>query len=45
MRRFLQKLLTKPVVILANKLSSRPDKRRVDKALSRTLSKHNNQPR
>jgi len=34
MRRFLQKILTKPVINLANKLSSRPDKRRVDKALS-----------
>jgi predicted phosphodiesterase len=34
MRKFLQRLLTKPVVNLANKLSSRPDKRRVDKALS-----------
>lgn len=34
MRRFLQNLLTKPVISLANRLSSRPDKRRVDKALS-----------
>jgi predicted phosphodiesterase len=34
MRRFLQRLLTKPVINLANKWSSRPDKRRVDKALT-----------
>ena len=34
MRRFLQRLLTKPVINLANTLSSRPDKKRVDKALS-----------
>jgi predicted phosphodiesterase len=34
MRRFLQKLLTTPVIRLANKWSSRPDKKRVNKALS-----------
>ncbi|MDB5110159.1 MAG: metallophosphoesterase [Mucilaginibacter sp.] len=34
MRLFLQRLLTKPVINLANKWSSRPDKERVDKALS-----------
>jgi hypothetical protein len=34
MRKFLQRLLTKPVITLANKWSSRPDKKRVDKALS-----------
>src|SRR5476649_425306 len=34
MRRFLQRLLTKPVVNLANTLSSRPDKKRVDAALT-----------
>lgn len=34
MRLFLQKFLTKPVITLANKWSSRPDKRRVDAALS-----------
>ena len=34
MRKFLQKLLNKPVINLANKISSRPDKKRVDKALS-----------
>jgi predicted phosphodiesterase len=34
MRAFLQKLLTKPVVNLANKISSKPVKRRVDRALS-----------
>jgi predicted phosphodiesterase len=35
MRKFLQKLLTKPVARLADKLSSRPDKKRVDKSLTR----------
>ncbi len=34
MRKFLQRLLTKPVIDLADKWSSRPDKKRVDKALS-----------
>jgi predicted phosphodiesterase len=34
MRRLLQRLLTKPVITLANKWSSRPDKRRVDHALT-----------
>jgi len=34
MRKFLQRLLTKPVVNLANTLSSRPDRKRVDTALS-----------
>jgi predicted phosphodiesterase len=34
MRRFLQKLLTRPVAKLADKLSSRPDKKRVNRALS-----------
>ena len=34
MRQFLQKLLNKPVVNLADKLSSRPDRKRVDEALS-----------
>ncbi|HWZ03078.1 MAG TPA: metallophosphoesterase [Mucilaginibacter sp.] len=34
MRHFLQKLLNKPVIGLANKLSSRPDRKRVDIALS-----------
>lgn len=34
MRKFLQRLLTKPVINLANKWSSRPDKKRIDKALS-----------
>lgn len=34
MRKFLQRLLTKPVINLANKWSSRPDKKRVDKALT-----------
>jgi predicted phosphodiesterase len=34
MRKLLQRLLTKPVIVLANRLSSRPDKKRIDKALS-----------
>jgi hypothetical protein len=34
MRRFLQNLLNKPISNLADKLSSRPDKTRVDQALS-----------
>jgi predicted phosphodiesterase len=34
MRRFLQRLLNKPVINLANTRSSRPDKKRVDKALT-----------
>jgi predicted phosphodiesterase len=34
MRRFLQQLLNKPIGRLADRLSSRPDKKRVDKALS-----------
>jgi predicted phosphodiesterase len=34
MRRFLKRILTKPVIRLANKWSSRPDKNRVDKALT-----------
>lgn len=34
MRRLLKRLLTKPVVKLANTLSSRPDRKRVDKALT-----------
>jgi predicted phosphodiesterase len=38
MRQFLQKLLNKPVVNLADKLSSRPDRKRVDKALSELYS-------
>ena len=34
MRYFLQQLLTKPIIKLTDKYSSRPDKKRVDKALS-----------
>jgi predicted phosphodiesterase len=34
MRRFLQNLLNKPIAKFADKISSRPDKKRVDKALS-----------
>jgi len=46
MRAFLQKLLTKPVVNLANKISSKPVKRRVDRALSdlyKQISTNNDQ--
>ena len=35
MRRFLQRLLTKPIIKLSDKFSSRPDKCRVDKALTK----------
>ena len=41
MRRFLQKLLTKPVINLANTISSRPDKKRVHKALTELYSEIN----
>ncbi|ASU32361.1 metallophosphoesterase [Mucilaginibacter xinganensis] len=34
MRKFLQSVFTKPVIALANRLSSRPDKTRVDAALN-----------
>jgi len=34
MRKFLQSIFTKPVIKLANRISSEPDKKRVDKALS-----------
>ncbi|HVW95734.1 MAG TPA: metallophosphoesterase [Mucilaginibacter sp.] len=34
MRKFLQHLLTRPVIKLANSISSRPDRKRVDKALT-----------
>jgi predicted phosphodiesterase len=34
MRKLLQKLLNRPVITLANKLSSKPDKKRVDRALT-----------
>ncbi|MDB4919778.1 metallophosphoesterase [Mucilaginibacter sp.] len=34
MRKFLQSIFTKPAITLANRLSSRPDKKRVDEALS-----------
>jgi predicted phosphodiesterase len=34
MRQFLKKILTQPTIKLVDKLSSRPDKKRVDKALS-----------
>ncbi|MEO6632444.1 MAG: metallophosphoesterase [Mucilaginibacter sp.] len=39
MRKFLQHIFTGPAVKLANSLSSRPDKNRVDKALSKLYSK------
>src|SRR6201996_8258931 len=44
MRKFLQRLLTKPVVDLANKWSSRPDKKRVDKALTELYESINAEP-
>lgn len=44
MRKFLQRLLTKPVIELANKLSSRPNKKRVDKALSALYKTINRNP-
>lgn len=44
MRKLLQKLLTKPIVKLADRLSSRPDKKRVDKALSQLYKKLLAQP-
>jgi len=44
MRRFLQKLLNKPVAKLADKISSRPDKKRVDKALSALYEKIKSNP-
>jgi predicted phosphodiesterase len=44
MRKFLQRLLTPAVVNLANKWSSRPDRRRVDKALTALYQNINQQP-
>lgn len=44
MRKFLQRLLTKPVVNLANTLSSRPDRKRVDAALSELYENITNHP-
>ena len=44
MRRLLQQLLTKPVIDLANKWSSRPDKRRVDRALTALYQNINKEP-
>ena len=44
MRKFLQRLLTKPVIDLANKWSSRPDKRRVDRALTDLYQSINAEP-
>jgi predicted phosphodiesterase len=44
MRIFLQKLLTQPVAKLADRLSSRPDKKRVDKALSRLYKNISTKP-
>ena len=44
MRRFLQKLLNKPIANLADKVSSRPDKKKVDKALSDLYKKINADP-
>jgi predicted phosphodiesterase len=44
MRKFLQGLLTNPVIDLANKWSSRPDKKRVNKALTDLYENINNDP-
>ncbi len=44
MRRFLQNLLNKPVAKLADRLSSRPDKKRVDKALNELYKNINANP-
>jgi UDP-2,3-diacylglucosamine pyrophosphatase LpxH len=44
MRQFLQRLLTKPVIDLANKWSSRPDKKRVYKALTDLYESINSDP-
>jgi len=44
MRKFLQRLLAQPVINLANKWSSRPDKRRVDKALTNLYQSINSDP-
>ncbi len=44
MRRFLQNLLNKPIAGLADKISSRPDKKRVDKALSELYKNIINDP-
>lgn len=41
MRRFLQRILTKPVINLADKLSSRPDRKRVHRALTKLYKKIN----
>ncbi|KIO77122.1 metallophosphoesterase [Pedobacter lusitanus] len=44
MRQFLQKLLTKPIIRLANKCSSRPDQQRVHEALTALLDKIRKSP-
>ncbi|WP_158825446.1 metallophosphoesterase [Mucilaginibacter lacusdianchii] len=44
MRRLLQKLFSKPLIRLADKYSSRPDKQRVHDALSELYQKVNNKP-
>jgi len=44
MRKFLQRLLTKPVINLANKWSSRPDRKRVDRALTDLHENINSDP-
>ncbi|EOR93306.1 hypothetical protein ADIARSV_3517 [Arcticibacter svalbardensis MN12-7] len=44
MRAFLQKILSQPVIRLANKLSSRPDQKRVHKALTTLFNKIQNKP-
>jgi len=44
MRSFLQQLLTKPVIKLVDRYSSRPDKKRVDKALRELYQQITNNP-
>jgi predicted phosphodiesterase len=44
MRKLLQKLLTKPIIKLADRLSSRPDKKRVDNALTQLYKNLISQP-
>jgi len=44
MRHFLQRLLTTPVINFANRISSRPDKKRVHKALTQLYNEINTDP-
>jgi hypothetical protein len=44
MRKFLQRLLTGPIIRLANKYSSRPDQQRVHEALTTLFNKIQKEP-